>query len=132
MKTAMPRRPSQHFLVALVLGCGAAPEAPADGAAEEVPQIQTPSVEGDAPQTVVVGPPPANPVAEPTAPPFAVDVPAVPAARAPCSAPSGVSASPRNVSALVELINSLPRPTSLPCLLETLQRPLEIYLTRSE
>ena len=57
---------------------------------------------------------------------------ALPAERIPCSAPAGVSGSPRDVSQLVELMNSLPKPTSLACLLETLDRPLELYLTSSK
>lgn len=131
MKTVM-RRPNQLLLAALVLGCGAAPGEPGDGAPENVTQVQTPEVEAEAARAVDEASPADDALAEPSSSPPAVDAPAPAAARAPCSAPPGVSASPRSVAALVELINSLPRPTSLPCLLETLERPLEVYLTRSE
>jgi hypothetical protein len=50
----------------------------------------------------------------------------------PCSAPAGISASPHTFQEAVTLMNALPKPTSLPCFLESLERPLEIYLTRSE
>lgn len=48
-----------------------------------------------------------------------------------CSAPSGVSASPRTIAQAVALMNALPKPTSIACLLQSLERPLEVYLTSS-
>ena len=57
-----------------------------------------------------------------------------PASRSPtpgCRAPAGVSNAPRTISETVTLINSLPKPLSLPCFLESLARPLEISATYS-
>lgn len=48
-----------------------------------------------------------------------------------CSPPPGVSGSPRTIDALVRLLNALPRPTSVACFLESLERPLDVHLTRS-
>jgi hypothetical protein len=56
----------------------------------------------------------------------------MPVEAAPCSPPPGVSGSPRTFQAAVALMNALPKPTTLPCFLESLDRPLELYLTRSE
>jgi len=41
-----------------------------------------------------------------------------------CRAPQGVSASPRTIEAVVTLLNALPKPTSVNCFLESLDRPL--------
>lgn len=49
-----------------------------------------------------------------------------------CRAPAGVSARPRNLPEVVTLLNALPRPTTLPCFLEALERPLQLYLTESD
>ena len=57
-----------------------------------------------------------------------------PASRSPtpgCRAPAGVSNAPRTISETVTLINSLPKPLSLPCFLESLARPLQISATNS-
>ncbi|HEX6240870.1 MAG TPA: hypothetical protein VFZ61_08250, partial [Polyangiales bacterium] len=48
-----------------------------------------------------------------------------------CRAPEGISPAPRTVADVVELLNALPRPVSLPCFLETLERPLAISATDS-
>ncbi len=50
----------------------------------------------------------------------------------PCAAPEGVSAAPRDIEELVALLDALPKPTSVACFLQSLERPLEVYLTRSE
>jgi hypothetical protein len=49
-----------------------------------------------------------------------------------CRAPAGVSGAPRNLPEVVTLLNSLPRPTTLPCFLQALERPLQLYLTESD
>jgi hypothetical protein len=49
-----------------------------------------------------------------------------------CVTPDGVSGSPRTLSQALRLMNSLPKPTSLPCFLQALSRPLEVYMTRSD
>ncbi len=43
-----------------------------------------------------------------------------------CKAPAGVSASPGTVDQMVALINALPRPVTIPCVLESLARPLDV------
>lgn len=48
-----------------------------------------------------------------------------------CTLPAGVSGSPQTIEDLVALINALPKPTSVPCLLEVLDRPLKLALTNS-
>jgi hypothetical protein len=48
-----------------------------------------------------------------------------------CSPPAGVWRSPRTIGQAVELMNALPKPTSIACFVESLQRPLEVYLTSS-
>ena len=48
-----------------------------------------------------------------------------------CSLPPGVSGTPRTIGEAVALLNALPKPTTIACLLESLDRPLEVYLTSS-
>jgi hypothetical protein len=60
----------------------------------------------------------------------AASLPAPPSIEA-CSAPTGTSGSPQSISELVALLNALPNPTTIACFLESLERPLEVYLTRS-
>ncbi len=48
-----------------------------------------------------------------------------------CRPPAGVSGRPRRVAELVALLDALPKPTSVACFLESLDRPLEVYVTRS-
>jgi len=51
--------------------------------------------------------------------------------RPPCVAGVGVSAAPRSIEAVVALINSLPRPVTVPCLVEALAPPLNVFAMRS-
>jgi hypothetical protein len=46
-------------------------------------------------------------------------------------APDGVSAAPRDYPQLLELLNALPRPTSIACFVESLERPLKLNLANS-
>lgn len=48
-----------------------------------------------------------------------------------CVAPPGTKAEPHRIQDVVDLVNALPKPVSLPCLLDTLQRPLRVHATRS-
>jgi len=48
-----------------------------------------------------------------------------------CAAPTGTTATPHSVQDVVDLVNALPKPVSLACVLETLQRPLKMHATRS-
>lgn len=47
-----------------------------------------------------------------------------------CEAPPGLG-SPATIEEVVALVNALPKPTSLPCVLESLDRPLAIYASTS-
>lgn len=47
-----------------------------------------------------------------------------------CEAPPGLGR-PATIEELVALVDALPRPISLPCLLESLDRPLAVYATTS-
>jgi hypothetical protein len=59
-----------------------------------------------------------------------VDVPN-PLGRYRCKAPMGLSGSPQTIEQAVELLNALPKPTSVACFVESLERPLQIVATNS-
>ncbi len=46
-----------------------------------------------------------------------------------CRPPAGVSGSPRTIEDAVTLLNALPKPTSIPCFLQSLDRPLQVFAT---
>jgi hypothetical protein len=48
-----------------------------------------------------------------------------------CVAPPGVSTTPATIPEALGLLNSLPKPTTIECFLQTLSRPLALYLTSS-
>lgn len=48
-----------------------------------------------------------------------------------CRVPQGMSAAPGSIAEAVALINALPKPVTLPCFLEALQRPLALHATVS-
>lgn len=48
-----------------------------------------------------------------------------------CRAEGGVSGAPGSIAGVVALANALPRPLSLSCFLESLDRPLHVHTTRS-
>lgn len=48
-----------------------------------------------------------------------------------CKPANGVSGAPRTISEAIILINTLPRPTTLACFLQALDRPLSLYMTSS-
>ena len=48
-----------------------------------------------------------------------------------CPPPPGVSARPRTIAETVALVNALPRPVTVACFLESLERPLYVNATRS-
>lgn len=48
-----------------------------------------------------------------------------------CQAPAGVSTTPGTVAEMVALVNSLPTPVTLNCVLESLQRPLHLTAVNS-
>lgn len=49
-----------------------------------------------------------------------------------CQAGIGVSTRPRTIEDVVSLINSLPKPVTVSCFLESLERPLNVTLTNSQ
>jgi hypothetical protein len=121
----------------LLFACGAEP----DGSGPAGADVREPSSERQGSELVVVEANPAAPLQNVAAPdaegaarepnPPAETV-TTPAQRVPCSAPAGVSNAPRNVEQAVALMNSLPRPTTLECFIETLERPLQVYATSSD
>lgn len=54
-----------------------------------------------------------------------------PLGRPRCQAPAGVSGSPETIEAAVSLLNALPKPTSVACFVESLDRPLTAFATSS-
>lgn len=48
-----------------------------------------------------------------------------------CRAPDGISTSPQSTQQAVQLLNALPKPTTVACFVESLARPLSIYATSS-
>jgi hypothetical protein len=48
-----------------------------------------------------------------------------------CTAPSGVSSTPGTVEDVVRLVNSLPKPVTIPCFVQSLGRPLKIFASQS-
>jgi hypothetical protein len=48
-------------------------------------------------------------------------------ARARCVAPEGAPTSPQSIADMVALINALPSPVTIPCVLQTLDRPLKMH-----
>lgn len=48
-----------------------------------------------------------------------------------CEPPPGLG-SPATIEELVALVDALPRPTTLPCVIESLDRPLSLYASSSE
>lgn len=49
-----------------------------------------------------------------------------------CAPPPGVSGSPRTIEEAVQLLNALPKPTSVACFVESLDRPLAAHATSSD
>lgn len=54
-----------------------------------------------------------------------------PLGRPRCQAPAGVSGSPATIEEAVNLLNALPKPTSVACFVESLDRPLTAFATSS-
>lgn len=48
-----------------------------------------------------------------------------------CTAPAGVSPAPSNIPEAIALMNALPKPTSMSCFLESIERPFALYMTSS-
>ena len=121
---------SQRFCLAFtafcVLACGGGEP---DGQAAPAAEGGAASPAGSAAEVAPVSPAPAAP--DVSALPVSPAVPDASGA-APCAAPQGVSAAPRTIGEALALMNALPKPTSVACLVESLARPLDVYMTRSE
>lgn len=77
-------------------------------------------------------------MAPPSMPVDTVEVPMAPPVEevvdpnAPCRPANGVSGRPENISQAIILLNTLPKPVTLECFLQALDRPLTIYMTSSD
>jgi hypothetical protein len=69
--------------------------------------------------------------AQVTSSPPAPVTPINPLGRARCRPPAGATGSPRTISEAVRLLNALPKPTSVACFVESLDRPLAVFATSS-
>ena len=122
----------------LGLGCGA-PES--DSLFEEPPptaQAEPPATTEMVPPEVMVQPvlPPPSP-AENTAnemTPLTPQTPSVEEDVDPnvCRPALGVSGAPTTISEAIILLNTLPKPVTLACFLQALDRPLTLYMTKSD
>lgn len=54
-----------------------------------------------------------------------------PLGRARCTPPDGMTGSPQTIEDAVALVNALPKPTSVACFVESLDRPLGVYASNS-
>lgn len=98
------------------------------------PVVAPPPPEGDnqpEDMTAVTPPPEQMPGTTPTV------TPEMPAAEemvdpdAPCRPANGVIGRPSTISEAIILLNTLPKPVTLACFLEALDRPLTLYMTKS-
>lgn len=71
----------------------------------------------------------AGPVAPEASPDAAPDAPDAGPSR--CAPPPGMNGSPQTIDEVVALLDALPAPVTIPCFLESLDRPLEIEATLS-
>lgn len=61
----------------------------------------------------------------------AASVPTGPVQSERCAPAPGTTGSPSSIAETVDLVNGLPKPVSLPCFIEALERPLRLVATRS-
>jgi hypothetical protein len=113
--------------------CGSEDASPAASGPELTPVEEAPSATAPAPEpdTELPGSDVAVNESEDADDAEAAPVPgAIPAVG--CSTPNGLSGAPDDISSLMALLNALPRPTTIACFLESLERPLEVYFTESK
>lgn len=114
------RHSRRSLALALALGCGACSGVSPSRSARR-----------DTSPTVATEPDPslgATSEPDPAAVPNAVDGGAEPSLER-CSPGPGATGSPQTVGEVVTLINSLPMPVTLPCFLQSLERPLRVVAT---
>ena len=125
---------------ACVLACGTSSEnkntlfqpLETPGAVKDVPPATEPMAPVDVPPVTVVATPTntdtpgTDTMLEPEPDPEQSQ------ARTGCKPALGVSGSPTTIPEALILLNTLPKPTSLACFLEALDRPLTLYMTESD
>jgi hypothetical protein len=130
------RRSGWASAAACLLGLGCGGSEPDDSLFEGDPvppepmvMMPPPEMEDDPPEMMEMTPPPApmDTPAPPVEPPVDEIDP-----NAPCSPANGVSGRPENISQAIILLNTLPKPVTLACFLQALDRPLTIYMTSSD
>ena len=122
---------------ACALACGASedksdlfkPAQPPGQVPDVQPMVTAPLAPVDVPTTTVVDTP-AN--SETTGSNAMLPGSSEPEEKAGCKPALGVSGSPTTISEALILINTLPKPTTLACFLEALDRPLTLYMTESD
>jgi len=111
----------------VLIGCGGAE----GGSPATLEPVEVPERRDMPPMTTPVPPMNEPPATEPEPPPPSE---VTPSGDDPdrCQPGAGASGSPRTIPEAIELINSLPRPTSLACFLQSLDRPLTLFMTESD
>lgn len=122
------RRPLSGLILGslLSLACGNGDDL--DPVATE--EIYSPPV-AEVVEEEVVSTPPVTPAVEENTPEEMLPEEMLPEERERCATPDRVSGSPNTIPAALILMNALPRPTTLECFIESLERPLSVYLTSS-
>jgi len=95
------------------------------------PVVAPPPPEGDVEEMTEMMPPSmpvTTPVEMPVVPPVEEEVDP----NAPCRPANGVSGRPDTISQAIILLNTLPKPVTLACFLQALDRPLTLYMTKSD
>lgn len=73
-----------------------------------------------------------TPVSPPAEPEPVIEKSSGPNSRVICKAPDGVNNDPRTIADVVALINALPKPVSVACLIDSLKGPFKVNATASE
>ena len=110
---AFPRLAISCWLGVLGLGCGADPDRPE--------AFDAPPLSGGSPSGGSSASASGN----------GVGGTSNPLATARCRPPAGMSGSPHTIEEAITLLNALPKPTSVACFVESLDRPLTAYATSS-
>lgn len=111
---------------------GSQPITPAPPPAMDVVPVTPPPTDGSSqtPGAAGGGAVPGDAEVPPVTPP--VEPPVQEPAASRCGTPNGVNGRPTTFEEAVILMNTLPRPTTLACFIEALERPLQVYMTESD
>lgn len=111
-------------VILATVGCGALPD---DSESQKQPEVKSTDADQasqvEEPDDVAVDPEPVEGQAG--------DPPAS-SARVPCTSPTGAPVALETIAQIVELLNSMPKPVSIPCFLDVLARPLYVNATASD